>query len=124
MYSLQQVENAYFKENPVLSRTPTTEQGVIRKVTDDLRQASKHKQRDYPTFVQALDRNRKLWVMLASDVAEPGNALPAKLRAQIFYLAEFVIQHTRKVLQDAEHEAPLIEVNEIILLRGTQGDRQ
>lgn len=124
MYSLQQVENAYFKENPVLSRTPTTEQGVIRKVTDDLRQASKHKQRDYPAFVQALDRNRKLWVMLASDVAEPGNALPAKLRAQIFYLAEFVIQHTRKVLQDAEHEAPLIEVNEIILLRGTQGDRQ
>ncbi|WP_319825048.1 flagellar biosynthesis regulator FlaF [Thalassovita sp.] len=63
----------------------------------------------------ALHRNRRLWTLLASDVADPANQLPAALRAQIFYLAEFTSQHSRKVLRGAATAAPLIEVNRAIM---------
>lgn len=63
----------------------------------------------------ALHRNRRLWTLLASDVADPANQLPADLRAQVFYLAEFTSQHSRKVLRGAATIGPLIEINRAIM---------
>lgn len=65
----------------------------------------------------ALHDNRRLWTLLASDVADPKNPLPADLRARIFYLAEFTDQHSRKVLRGEATAAALVEIN-LSVMRG------
>ncbi len=65
--------------------------------------------------VMALHRNRELWTILAADVAGSENRLPAPLRAQIFYLAEFTSQHTSKVLRKQAKSDILVEINTSIM---------
>jgi flagellar biosynthesis activator protein FlaF len=50
-----------------------------------------------------------------------GNALPVPLRAQLISLAEFVRQHSMRVLAGRASIAPLIDINTAIMkgLRGT-----
>ncbi len=117
MYALQKAENSYFRNNPIISNHPRSEQAVIARVNEELKESAKNKDERYAIFAQALDRNRKLWIAIASDVADSGNLLPEKLRAQLFYLAEFVIQHTTKVLKGTESEEILLEINQYILNR-------
>ena len=94
-----------------------TEQGAeietFARVTQQLQSA---KLRLQPAqFAQALHDNRKLWTLLAIDVADAGNQLPQQLRAQIFYLAEFTDQHTSKVLAGNADPAVLVEVNTAVM---------
>ena len=56
------------------------------------------------------------------DVAEPTNLLPQPLRAQIFYLAEFTMHHSAKVLKGDASVAPLIDINTAVM-RGLRGDQ-
>lgn len=77
----------------------------------------------YPKFVAALSDNQKLWTTLAVDVVDSENGLPSELRAQIFYLAEFVQQHTSKVLSKKARIKPLLEINAAIM-RGLGERRQ
>ncbi len=65
----------------------------------------------------ALLDNRKLWTILASDVANRDNGLPKELCASIFSLAEFTRQHTAKVLKSEASVVPLLEIN-IAIMRG------
>ena len=69
--------------------------------------------------VQALHDNRKLWTAVAGLVADPQNALPADLRARLFYLAEFTDQHTAKVLSEGASADILIDINTAVM-RGLQ----
>lgn len=75
----------------------------------------------FPKLVTALSENNKLWITLAIDVADSDNKLPKELRARIFYLAEFVQQHTRKVLRKEARISPLLEINASILKGLRQG---
>ncbi len=52
---------------------------------------------------------------MAADVADNLNSLPAPLRAQIFYLAEFTEQHSTKVLNGKADSDVLVEINTAIL---------
>ena len=63
----------------------------------------------------AIHDNRRLWTILAADVADAANPLPKELRARIVYLAEFTRQHSGKVLRDGADMAPLIEINTAIM---------
>ena len=72
--------------------------------------------------VTALQRNRDLWSLLATDVAGKDNKLPPALRAQIFYLAEFTSKHTSKVLRDEAETDILVEINTSIM-RGLRQQR-
>lgn len=65
----------------------------------------------------ALHDNRRLWTLLASDVADPNNSLPDDLRARIFYLAEFTEQHSRKILRGQTTVEALVEIN-LSVMRG------
>jgi flagellar protein FlaF len=71
----------------------------------------------------ALHDNRRLWTILASDVADPDNPLPSELRARIFYLAEFTQQHSREVLRGKASADALVEINLSVMrgLRHTEG---
>lgn len=88
---------------------------IVGQVTARLRSAAQSADTDFPTFVQALQDNRRMWLILASDVADSDNGLAKELRAQIFYLAEFTQQHTGKVLRNRASADALIEINTAVL---------
>lgn len=71
----------------------------------------------FTTLAQALHDNRALWTALAADVAEEANLLPDTLRARIFYLAEFTLHQSRKVLAGKAGAQSLIDVN-MAVMRG------
>jgi flagellar biosynthesis activator protein FlaF len=79
-------------------RTPRSiEYDLIARTTQRLRAAWVNRKHDYSALVVALDDNTRVWMTLAMDVADPGNALPAQLRAQLFYLYEFTAAHSRRI---------------------------
>ena len=63
----------------------------------------------------AIHDNRRLWTLLAGDVADEGNTLPQGLRAQIFYLAEFTLHHSPKVLDGSASADVLVEINTAVM---------
>lgn len=74
-----------------------------------------------PVQVMAIHRNNELWTTLATDLAQPGNQLPAETRAGLISLAGFAIRQGHAVLNGTGDIDPLIDVNVAIMkgLRGT-----
>ena len=103
-------QNAYAPHSTSIRTHQSIEYDAFAKVTSALKKAEASADR-----AQALHQNRSLWTILASDVADPDNELPASLRAQIFYLAEFTSQHTRKVLKNEADAAVLIDINMAVM---------
>ena len=48
------------------------------------------------------------------------NKLPAPLRAQLFYLAEFTEKESRRILRDDAAPNSLVDVN-VAIMRGLEG---
>jgi flagellar protein FlaF len=98
------------------ARTPRgTEYEAFARITARLRAASLAGTPGFPALADALHENRRLWTILASDVAESGNGLSPDLRARIFYLAEFTLQHTSRVLAGDGDAAILVDINTAIM---------
>lgn len=117
MNALQMAKTAYAtKKAPI--RTPrSVEYEAFARVTHRLKSSSAKGHQHFGDLAQALHANRELWTLLAADVAEDGNALPKDLRARIFYLAEFTVQHSRSVLKGEDTVDALIDVN-MAIMRG------
>ncbi|MGY9049827.1 hypothetical protein P775_23065 [Puniceibacterium antarcticum] len=98
----------------------STEYELIAQVTHRLKIAAQKGKRGFPQLVEALYDNRKLWTALAVDVSSSGNELPQDLRARIFYLAEYMQDHTRRVLKGEAKVGPILEIN-VAVLRGLSG---
>jgi flagellar protein FlaF len=75
-----------------------------------------------PSLVAALHDNSRMWAAFATDLANPGNAFPSDLRANLFALAEFTLKHSAKVLRDEATADVLIEINTAVM-RGLRGSR-
>lgn len=75
----------------------------------------------FPELAEALHENLKLWTVLAVDVAQKENALPADLRGRLFYLSEFTRAHSLKVLSGDESVDALIDVNTAVM-KGLRGE--
>ena len=104
-----------YTANQAPIRTPRgTEYEAFARITHRLKTASADTA-PFPEFAAALHSNRQLWTLLAADVAERDNALPAELRARIFYLAEFTAQHTSKVLRGTDTADVLVDVNTAVM---------
>lgn len=65
--------------------------------------------------IKAAHRNRELWQTLAFDLADSGNALPDKLRAQLLSIAIWVSRETDQVIKENGPLEHLIEVNRSIM---------
>ena len=76
---------------------------------------------DFAALARALHDNGQMWRVLATDVAEPGNALPAALRARLFYLFQFTEVHSRKVLDGTAEAGVLVDINTAVM-RGLRGE--
>jgi flagellar biosynthesis activator protein FlaF len=98
------------------------EYDLLAQVTQHLRSAWANRASDFPDLVRAVTDNTQLWSTLASDVALPGNGLPAALRARLFYLYEFTARHSRAVLEDKASVEVLADIN-MAVMRGLRGDR-
>jgi len=66
-------------------------------------------------LVDVIDRNRRLWSMLAGDCISDGNQLPKELRAQIVSLAIWVSKYSGDVMRQGAPLDPLIDVNRNIM---------
>ncbi|MGL4238639.1 flagellar biosynthesis regulator FlaF [Tabrizicola sp.] len=99
----------------------SVEYDLLAHVTQRLRAAWANRASDFPGLVRAVTDNTKLWSTLASDVATPGNGLPAALRARLFYLYEFTAKHSRAVLDDTASVEVLTDIN-MAVMRGLRGD--
>ncbi|WP_146592337.1 flagellar biosynthesis regulator FlaF [Puniceibacterium confluentis] len=100
----------------------STEYELIAQVTHRLKSAAQKEQRGFPQLAAALHDNGRLWTTLAVDVSSSENELPQELRARIFYLAEFIRHHTRRVLKGEAKVGPILEIN-VAVLRGLSGRR-
>lgn len=96
------------------------EYDLLARATKALSLAARGTPRNYPALVAALDENQRLWSALAADVAEPGNGLPAHLRAQLFYLYEFTAQHSQAIRDKDASVEVLIDINSAVM-RGLRG---
>ncbi len=111
--------------SPVQSAVKTergTEYAAFEHVTAKLSQADRPGA-SMPQKAAALHENRRLWTMMAAHVADADNALPQALRAQIFYLAEFTLKHSREALSGKQSFAPLVDINTAVM-RGLRGEVQ
>ena len=120
MNALIHSKTGYARPDATLRPMRSIEYEALARVTQKLSASWQHRKADFPALAQALSENLGLWSTLAADVASPGNALPAGLRAQLFYLYEFSEMHTRRVLDGGATVEVLIDVNTAIM-RGLRG---
>lgn len=112
--------SGYSHVTPDLRPSRTLEYDTLARTTQMLTSAWRNRKEDFPALAHSLNVNLRLWRILAADVAEEANALPAPLRAQIFYLYEFVEHHSKSVLSMTSAPDVLIDVNTAIM-RGLRG---
>lgn len=104
-------------------KTPRSlEYELLARTTQRLSKAWANRNENYVGLITALDENQRLWSTLASDVSDPGNGLPAKLRAQLFYLYEFTATHSRAVRENKGSVEVLVDINTAVM-RGLRGER-
>lgn len=122
MNNISRAQRAYGAANTMLSSHRDTERTVIGRITHRLRAAASNPS-EFSELAAALTENRMLWTRLASDVADPDNALPQDLRSQLFYLAEFTEKHSSLVLRGQASATVLVEINSAVM-RGLSGPGQ
>ncbi len=105
---------AYQKTLQTTDNPRNTEYRLFAQITRELMEAAKSGKRDRQ-LVEALDRNRTLWQVLANDCRHPDNKLPDELRASFISLSIWVTKHSSAVMRGEENVDDLIEINRTIM---------
>jgi len=116
-------QNAYRHQMQAAKTTRDTEYDAFARVTSRIKLAATKGKSGYNELVDALHENRRLWTVLAADVASKSNALSPDLRARIFYLSEFTQKHSSLILRKKASVRPLLEIN-IAIMRGLRQAHQ
>jgi flagellar protein FlaF len=106
---------AYQRASAQAENPRDTEYRVFVAVTAGLIKAKAQGRDKLVEIAAALHKNRELWSLLAQDCANPENALPKPVRAQIISLSMWVSRHTSAVLQAGEDIEPLIDINRSVM---------
>lgn len=112
---------AYAAADAPLRSPRAIEYDAFARVTRALTQAESQRETAFPAYAKALHENQKLWTVLATDLAQEGNPLPATLKAQLFQLFRFTVQHTPKALKKQAGLDVLIDINTAVM-RGLRGE--
>ena len=115
------VRSAYQRPEAPQKTPRNLEYDLLARITQRLTAAWALRRTNYAAMLSALDDNLRMWSVLAADVAETSNGLPAKLRAQLFYLYEFTAKHSRAVRDDGASIEVLVDINTAVM-RGLRGD--
>ncbi|WP_041762530.1 flagellar biosynthesis regulator FlaF [Brevundimonas subvibrioides] len=100
------------------TRTETPREMEYRlfgQVTRALMHAATVDPSDVKTRIDALDWNRRLWSVLATDCSDPSNQLNTPLRAQIISISLFVGRHSSAIMRGEEDFEALIDINRSIM---------
>ncbi len=108
---------AYAPISSPLRSDRSMEHQLFADITAKLSSAGAKGSIDFPRLAGALHDNRRLWTVLAAEVSQADNLLPADLRARIFYLAEYTAVHTSRILKGEADVTALVEIN-TAMLRG------
>ncbi len=108
-------QRAYAPGAAPIRTARSVEYDVFARITHRMIAAARRGKPGFSDLAQAIYDNRRLWTVLATDVAGEGNLLPDELRARIVYLAEFTHVHSAKVLSDGASIKPLVETNTAIM---------
>lgn len=119
MNVIERAQQAYAPTSSPVRTGRGTELQLFSQTTARLKAANRQPA-DIARMADAIHQNRRVWTHMAGDVADQANDLPPELRARLFYLSEFVTQHSRKVLRGMADASALIEVNTAIM-RGLSG---
>jgi flagellar protein FlaF len=106
---------AYQKASARAENPREMEYRLFGQVTRALMAAAEVDVSDTAARIDALDWNRRLWSVLATDCADSANSLPVELRAQIISLSIWVNKHSSAVMRREEEFGPLIDVNRIMM---------
>ncbi|QIE40874.1 flagellar biosynthesis regulator FlaF [Rhodobacteraceae bacterium SC52] len=112
---IDRARTAYDPVNQAVRCPKSIEYEAFVRVTRALNQASEPSPTQTVKLAKAVHDNRRLWTMLAADVASGGNRLSQETRAGLFYLAEFTVAHSRKVLKREATVDALIDVNTAVM---------
>lgn len=88
---------------------------LFGEVTRALMALSENPDDDFRARIDVLDWNRRVWMTLAADCAQPRNPLAPALRAQIISLSLWVGRHSSAVMRGEDTVDALIDVNRIIM---------
>src|SRR5579872_7162349 len=102
---------AYQRASEQAEAPKQTEYRLFGLVTRALMDAAAKDESDARGRMRALHWNRRLWSTLAADCANPSNALPMQLRANIISLSIWVDRHTSQVMRGEEQIQALIDIN-------------
>jgi flagellar protein FlaF len=108
-------QNAYGATKKETMTPRSVEYHVFLQVTARLEDAQKNHSKKSVEYITALGNNQLLWNALAADVASVGNELPKQLKAQIFYLAQFMSKHTDDIRNGDKDLNPIIDINKMIM---------
>lgn len=122
MNAITKAQNAYRNDAQLIRTDRDIEYNAFAQITNRLKTASGRGTEGFRDLVSALHDNRRLWTILATDVADNSNTLPKELRARIVYLSEFTRQHSSKVLAKKVSADALVEINTAIM-RGLRNER-
>jgi flagellar protein FlaF len=117
---IEKARQAYAPTQTAIRTDRAVESQLLSQITARLRRHLEGGKGDFPALAAAIYDNRRAWTTLATSVADQENHLPAMLRAQIFYLAEFTDHHSRKVLLGTASAQALVDVNTAVI-RGLNG---
>jgi flagellar biosynthesis activator protein FlaF len=116
MYHNSQIaHNAYGAIQKETLTPRSVEYRVFLAVTSQLEAAQQANNPKSVDYITALGDNQLLWNALGSDVASVGNQLPEQLKAQIFYLSEFMTHHTNRVRKGEVDLQAIIDINKMIM---------
>lgn len=116
-------QTTYGSQARMLKTPRDIEYEVLARITGRLQTCLPHTRGHADTvLVSALTDNRRLWTAFAADLAGPDNGFPRDLRAGLFYLAEFTLRHTAKVLSGQATADVLAEINTAVM-RGLRGQK-
>jgi flagellar protein FlaF len=111
---------AYSRPETAAPAPRAREYELLARITRRLAEAEGRRTEDLAAYLAALDENLRLWAALGQAVADAANALPAALRAQLFYLYEFTAHHSRAARQGEASAEVLIDINTAVM-RGLRG---
>ncbi len=104
--------HAYQAVQAKIETPKETEYRVFARVTRELMDNADKRDSE---FFQAVDRNRRLWLILQMDLASDDNLYPDELKAKLISLAIWVDKHSAAVLRGQKDISPLIDVNRTIM---------
>ena len=110
-----QAQAAYNTNNTETLSSRAVEYRVFSQITARLESCKHHDDALQTKFNQALSDNILLWNALSADVATETNPLPQNLKAQIFYLAQFMRHHTALVRDNKATVDAMVDINKMMM---------